>query len=250
MSDHPVLAFERVARSHPTGRGHTRVLEDVSFELWPGELVTVLGQRRSGKTTLLRIAAGVESPDDGVVRIDGEPLDRLSSSARTRRLRAVGYTPKSWRVARGKPVLDHVALPLLAEGRPLVTAHAKAHEALERVGAPHCAGAFTDELAPVDETRAALAQALVRNPRVLLVDEPGVMATPDEREELLQLLRELAGERPRLALLLTTRDTAGIAGARRILTLDEGVLRGAGDPPSADVLPFPSGPVPEGAPTR
>jgi len=250
MSHEPVLAFERVARSHPIGRERTRVLDDVTFELWPGEFVTVLGQRRAGKTTLLRIAAGIEAPDAGVVRLDGEALDALSSSARTRRLRAVGFAPKSWRVARGKPVLDHVALPLLAEGRPLVTAHAKAHEALERVGAGHCAGALTDELAAADETRAALAQALVGNPRVLLVDEPGVMATPEEREELLQLLRELAGERPRLALLLTTRDTAGIAGARRIFTLDDGVLRGADDPPTADVLPFPGSAIPEGAPAR
>jgi ABC-type sulfate/molybdate transport systems ATPase subunit len=205
----------------------------------PASFVAVLGQRRAGKTTLLRIAAGIEAPDAGVVRLDGEALDTLSSSARTRRLRAVGFAPKSWRVARGKPVLDHVALPLLAEGRPLVTAHAKAHEALERVGAAHCAGAFTDEMGPADETRAALAQALVRQPRVLLVDEPGVTATPEEREELLRLLRELAGERPQLALLLTARDTAGIAGARRILTLDDGVLRGA-----------PTRPAPRSCPSR
>ena len=249
MSDRPVLAFDRVARSHLIGRERTRVLDDATFELWSGELVAVLGQRRAGKTTLLRIAAGIETADAGVVRLDGEALATLGSSARTRRLRAVGYAPKSWRVARGKPALDHVALPLLAEGRPLVTAHAKAHEALERVGAPHCAGALAGELAPADETRVALAQAIVRRPRVLLVDEPGLMAAPEEREELLQLLRALAAEQPRLAVLLTTRDTAGIAGARRILTLDDGVLRGAADPPSADVLPFP-GAVSEGAPMR
>jgi putative ABC transport system ATP-binding protein len=247
MSDVSVLALERVARIHPVGRECVRVLDDATFEIWPGELLAILGQRRAGKTTLLRIAAGIEAPDAGVVRLDGEPLGALGPSARTRRLRAVGFAPKTWRVARGKPVLDHVALPLLAEGRPLVTAHAKAYEALERVGAAHCAGALADELAPADETRAALAQALAREPRVLLVDEPGVMATPEEREELLRLVRELAGERPRLAVVLTARDTAGIAGTRRILTLDDGVLRGASDPPSADVLLFPGGPA-EGAP--
>jgi predicted ABC-type transport system involved in lysophospholipase L1 biosynthesis ATPase subunit len=250
MSEMPVLAFDRVARSHAVGRELTTVLADVTFELWPGELVAILGQRRSGKTTLLRIAAGIEIVDTGVVRLDGEVLHTLSASARTRRLRAVGFAPKTWRVARGKPVLDHVALPLLAEGRPLVTAQAKAHEVLERVGAPHCAGALADELAPADETRAALAQALVCEPRVLLIDEPAVLAAPDERDELLVLLRELAAERPRLALVLTSRDVAGVAGARRILTLDDGVLRGAAEPPSADVLPFPGGPAAETAPVQ
>lgn len=250
MSDAPVLAFERVARSHLVGRERMRVLGDVTFEVWPGELVAILGQRRAGKTTLLRIAAGIEAPDAGTVCLDGVALETLSPSMRTRRLRSVRLAPKTWRVARGKPVLDHVALPLLAEGRPLVTAHAKAYEALERVGASHCAGALAAELAPADETRAVLAQALVCEPRVLLVDEPGVMTAPEEREELLQLLRQLADEQPHLALVLTSRDTTGIVGARRILTLDDGVLRGASDPPSADILPFPGGAVAERAPVR
>lgn len=243
-----VLAFERVTHCHRVGRERVAVLDEVSFAVWPGELVAVLGLHRTGKTTLLRIAAGVETPDAGGVRLDGSPLGTRSSTVRTRRLRAVGLVPKAWRVSRGKPVLDHVALPLLAERRPLVTALAKAHETLERVGAGHCAGATAEELAPADETRVALAQALVREPRLLLVDEPGVLAAPDEREELLRLLREIAAERPRLALVVTARDTAGVAGARRVLTLGDGVLRGSGEPPSAEVVPFPGTAAVQGMP--
>jgi ABC-type lipoprotein export system ATPase subunit len=235
----PVLAFERVTRRHRLGRERTVVLDAVSFELWPGELVAVLGQHRAGKTTLLRVAAGIETPDEGDVRLDGDALAALPGTARTRRLRGVGFAPKAWRVARGKPVLDHVALPLLARGRPLVTALAKAHETLERIGAAHTAGLTAEELAPADETRVALAQALVGEPRLLLADEPGVMAAPDEREELLRLLRELAAERPRLALLVTARDVAGVAGAGRVLTLGDGVLHGSAEPASAEVVPFP-----------
>jgi ABC-type methionine transport system ATPase subunit len=250
MSELPVLVFDRVAQHHRVGPQHMAVLDDVTFEVWPGEIVAILGQRRAGKTTLLRIAAGIEAPDAGVVRLDGEALGRLGASTRTRRLRAVGFAAKEWRIASGKPVLDHVALPLLAEGRPLVTAQAKAHEALERVGAAHCAGALAEELSPADATRATLAQALMREPRLLLVDEPGAMAEPDEREELLRLLRDLAAERPQMALVMTARDVVGVAGARRILTLDDGLLRGASEPPSADVVPFPGHSAPEPAPVR
>jgi ABC-type methionine transport system ATPase subunit len=250
MSDMPVLALDRVTRSHRVGREQTAVLDAVSLEVWPGEIVAILGQRHAGKTTLLRVVAGIEAADAGTVRLDGEALGALPASARTRRLRAVGFAPKAWRVARGKPVLDHVALPLLAEGRPLVTALAKAHEALERASAAHCAGAMAEELAPGDETRVALAQALVREPRLLLVDEPGVMAAPDERDELLRLLRGLATEDPRLALVMTARDVAGVAGAGRVLTLNDGVLRGASAPPSADVLAFPGGTAAKAAPIR
>ena len=234
-----MLSFERVARRHRAGRERVAVLDDVSFALWPGELVAVLGPHRAGKTTLLRVAAGLEAPDAGVVRLDGAALGELSVGERTSRLRAVGLAPKRWRVARGKPVLDHVALPLLAEGRPLMTAMAKAHETLEHVGAGHCTSLTADELAPGDEARVALAQALVRDPRLLLVDEPGVQAAPDERDELLRLLRAIASEQPRLATLVTARDVTGVAGARRVLTLDGGTLRGASAPPRAAVLPFP-----------
>jgi len=233
------LALECITRRHRLGREHVAVLHDVSLELWPGELVAILGAHRSGKTTLLRVAAGVEAPDAGAVRLDGVALATCSASERARLLRGVGYVPKSWRVARGKPVLDHVALPLLAAGRPLVTAHAKAYEAIERVGVLHCAGATPDELGPCDETRVALAQALVHEPRLLLLDEPGVLAAPEEREELLRLLRAVAAERPQTALLVTARDVSGLAGAARVLTLDAGVLRGAREPTGADVLAFP-----------
>jgi ABC-type methionine transport system ATPase subunit len=250
VSGLPVLALERVTRRERIGRERIAVLDAVSFEVWPGEIVAILGPRRAGKTTLLRVVAGIEAPDGGDVLLDGERLAALPASARTRRLRAVGYAPKTWRVARGKPVLDHVALPLLAERRPLVTAHAKAYEALERVGASHCAGATAEELAPGDETRVALAQALVREPRLLLVDEPGTLAAPEERDELLRLLRTIAVEDARLALVITARDVAGVAGAGRVLTLDRGVLRGARVPPSADVVPFPGSLAPESAPVR
>jgi predicted ABC-type transport system involved in lysophospholipase L1 biosynthesis ATPase subunit len=236
-----VLAFERVTRRHRRGRERIAVLDGVSFEVWPGELLAILGPHRAGKTTLLRIAAGVEAPDAGAVRFAGAELEALSGSARARRLREVGLAPKAWRVAHGRSVLDHVALPLLAVGRPLATALAKAHETLERVGAAHCAGASADQLAPGDEARVALAQALVREPRLLLADEPGALAAPDERDELLCLLRELAAERPRLAVVVTTRDVAGVAGAGRVLTLGDGALRGSAEPASAEVLPFPGG---------
>jgi predicted ABC-type transport system involved in lysophospholipase L1 biosynthesis ATPase subunit len=234
-----LLALDAVTRRHRVGREAVAVLDDVSLALFPGEVLAIRAPRRHGKTTLLRIAAGIEAPDAGVVRLGGADLGALSRAERTRRLRAVGFAPKAWRVARGKPAVDHVALPLLAEGWPLVTALAKAHEAIERVGAGGCAGSPTDGLAPGDMTRVALAQALVRDPSVLLVDEPGVMAEPEEREEILRLVLSIAAERPYLALVVTARDVAGVAGAGRVLTLAEGSLRGSGEPANAEVLAFP-----------
>lgn len=233
-----LLSFAAVTRLHPVGRVPRAVLDDVSFEVHPGEVVAIWGTRRSGKTTLLRLAAGVERPDAGSVRLDDRDLAEFSTAERTRRLRQVGYASKEWRAATGKPVVDHVALPLLAEGRPLPSALAKAHEAIEQVGAGGCAEAFAHELPHADLTRIALAQALVREPRLLLVDEPGVTAEAGEREALLRLLRSLVAEREQLAVLLTSRDVAGFGGAQRVLSLGtDGRLRNYER--EAQVVPFP-----------
>jgi putative ABC transport system ATP-binding protein len=232
-----LLSLAGVTRTHPVGRELRPTLDDASLKVWPGDVVAIWGVRRSGKTTLLRVAAGVEMPDAGTVRVCGHDIARLSESERTRCLRQVGYAAKDWRVASGKPVLDHVALPLLADGRPLSTAMAKAHEAIAMVGATGCAEAFSHELLPGDMTRVALAQALVREPRLLLVDEPAVAADPDERDALLRLLQTLAAERD-FALVLTSRDAAGVGAAARVMSIGDGRLRSYDREP-AEVVAFP-----------
>jgi putative ABC transport system ATP-binding protein len=244
-----LLSLETVTRRHRAGRQTLTVLDGISLEVWPGDVVAIWGARRSGKTTLLRVAAGIETPDAGVVRFDGKELAGCSAAERARLLRGVGYVPKEWRVAHGKPVVDHVALPLLAEGRPLASAMAKAHEALDRVGAGRCADAATDELGPGDQMRVALARALVRNPRLLLVDEAGVTAEAGERDEILRLLRSVVAEQDDLAFVLTTRDAAGIGGAARVMSLGEGRLR-TYDRAPAEVVPLPVRPRLETEPAR
>jgi predicted ABC-type transport system involved in lysophospholipase L1 biosynthesis ATPase subunit len=202
------------------------VLDRLSLVVAAGEFVAISGARRSGKTSLLRVAAGLELPQGGVVRVGGRRLTGVSGGARARHARAVGYVPKRLRLAEGKRVVDHLVLPLLAERVPLAIATARAHEALDRIGAMALASTAPHDLNAAQQTQVALAQALVRRPALLLADEPGATAEPDERAELLRLLWSLMRESPDLALVLTTRDEIGRAGATRELTLSDGRLTG------------------------
>lgn len=233
-----LLSVESVSRRHRVGRETITVLRDASLDVQPAEVVAIRGGRRAGKTTLLRIAAGIEPPDTGRTRLEGEDINALAPSERTRRMRQIGYVPQTWRVAPGKPAIDHVALPLLAQGRPLHTAMAKAHETLQRVGASDCATAATHELSVADRVRVMLAQALVSNPRVLLVDEPGAKAEAADREQLMHLLRSIAADREGLALVLTSQDIAGLSGADRVLSIHRGRLRALEEP--AEIIPLPA----------
>lgn len=241
-----VLALDRVTTHHTLGRRPIAVLDAVSMRVWPRDIVAIWGPRRSGKTTLLRVAAGVESPGSGLIALDGQDLQRLSSHARTARLRQVAYVPKEWRVARGKPALDHVALPLLAAGSTLRDATRRAWEVLERVGARACARVPAQHLSPSQSARVALAQALARPPRLLLVDEPGALTSADERDRLLRLLHALVADADAMALVIASQDSSAFHGASRVMSLADGRLRSFDRP--ASVVPLPTRTTSEPAP--
>lgn len=247
----PLLSLDGVEKRYARGYRELLALDGVSLDVERGDFVAIWGGSRSGKTTLLRVAAGIEAPDAGEVRLEGQDLLALSAAERTRRLRQVGYVPKEWRVAHGKPVVDHVALPLLADGRPLASAMAKAHEALELVGVGGCSSATADDLTPGELGRVALARALVRNPRVLLVDEPGVTAEAGERDGLLALLRSIAAQRREdLGIVITSRDVAGLGGAEHVMSLGDGRLRSFEQPAEVVALPVRRTAPPEPEPAR
>lgn len=222
----PLLAFEAVTkRALDAGARAAPLLDAVSFEVEHGETVGLWGVRRSGKSTLLRIAAGVESPDAGAVRFEGRELTSLSRGEVARLLRtSIGLAAADAGGTRNEIVVDHVALPALSLGATLREAQIAARETLERVGAANRADARIGDLAPGERTRVAIARALVRDPILLLVDEPGSTPSPTERDEIYALLRRL-GRDPRLTLIVASEDVAAIRTAQRAMTLGDGELR-------------------------
>ena len=234
----PLLAFEGVTKRVADVSGRSvAILDAVSFEVDRGETVGLWGMRRSGKSTLLRIAAGVETPDAGTVRFAGSDLTRMSRSEVAQLLRtSIGLASTEWHTTRNEIVVDHVALPALSCGASLRDAQTAAREVLERVGAVSRADMRIAELSPGERTRVAIARALVRNPLLLLVDEPGSTPSPTDRDELYALLRSLARD-PALTLIVASEDVAAIRASRRAMTLADGTLRSSGS--GGQVLPFP-----------
>lgn len=240
-----LLAFEHVSRRHrDLGGREIAVLDQVSFEIGSGDSVGIWGLRRSGKSTLLRIAAGLELPDAGIVRFEGHDLTSLSELERARLVRTrIGLAPASWRETRNVRVVEHVALPLLSTGARLREASVAARGVLERVGATSRADTPVLELSPGERTRVAIARALVRGPSLLLIDEPALTPSPSERDELYALLRSLAAE-PRLTLVVASEDLAAIRTARQAMTISDGAIRSSRRP--GQVLPFPGDRVQRG----
>jgi ABC-type methionine transport system ATPase subunit len=229
-----LLAVERVSKTYVRGRRELRALRDVSLEVGAGEIVGIWGRRFSGRTTLLRVAAGLEAPDAGRVLLDGVEAGALPEGALRRR---VAYCHASFAPAHAELVVEHVAVPLLAVGTRIDRACTRAQAMLDRVGAGSCAEMRPHELAQGELVRVVLARALLQRPQLLLIDEPTSGVDLLERDDLLTTLRVIAKDE-HVAVLLTATETSGLAGADRALSLSDGELRGDAVPQAAEIVPF------------
>jgi ABC-type ATPase involved in cell division len=216
-----LLSLEHVTKRYRHGRLERTAVKDVSLEVEPGEMVAVWGPRRSGRSTLLRLAGGLELPEEGTVRFEGRDLARSRDGVLGRRL---GYCQMSF--ASGTPglVVEHVAEGLFAQRVSQRDAFRRAEEVLVRVGAEHCGQLVCNELDGAEVARVAIASALVAAPALLVIDEPTSSVHQLERDPLLALLRSIANEG--IAVLMSAGDAQSLGGVDRALSMDNGELRG------------------------
>jgi ABC-type sugar transport system ATPase subunit len=226
-----LLELENVSKHYRESGRERVVLRDVALELRADELVAVWGTRRSGRTTLLRIAAGIEAPDGGEVRFRGRRLTRHGGGVLGQ---GIGYVQKTLRGSEEQAVIEQVAAVALARGAAVTQAREQARVALRRVDAEHCAAMRVGELTGGESLRVALARALCPSPTLLIVDEPTATARLGERDEILALLGKLATDG--VAVLASVSEPDELAGAHRALTLSDGELRGRSSPSLAPVV--------------
>lgn len=227
-----LLSLEHVGKRHRSGVEGRVAIRDVSFEVDPGELVAVWGRRRSGRSTLLRVAAGIERPDSGSVCVEGLDVYRRGAGG----IETIAYCRTSFAPAEGELVADQLILGQLSRGVIVSAARERAREALRRVDAEHLLALRPADLDPAERVRVALARAIVRRPRLLVIDEPTIGVDMLARDSILSLLRSLADDG--VAVLTSTADAAGLENADRALTLSDGELTGSATPDRAAVIPL------------
>jgi predicted ABC-type transport system involved in lysophospholipase L1 biosynthesis ATPase subunit len=236
-----VLSLQGVWLSFPRGRRHVvRVLVDVTLDIHAGEVVAVLAQRAQGKTSLLRIAAGMQQPDRGRVSFEGQDLWEFSERQRSRllggRIGWVGTAVPDLDV----PMLTNIALPLFAAyGKR--ESYARATAALERVGASECTGQFWGSLADWERAMVAIAQGIAREPKLLLVDDLTASLGLGEADDVTRLLDSLAKELG-FGVLMSVSDAGATRWSGRIATLADGELLEAPRLPEeqGNIIDFPS----------
>ena len=224
VTDRPVLRLDDVRLE----RGERTILNDISLEVAPRELVAIMGPSGSGKTTVLRAVAGLEPFSRGRIVVGGVALEsggRTPAAALRGLRREVGMVFQFHCLFEHISAIENVCLaPVHAHGISIEEARRRARELLAAFGVDHRAGAFPRELSGGEAQRVAIARALAVNPPLLLMDEPTASLDPARRTELGQLLRNL-GTQGRTLMIATHDEDFAREFATRIVRIEDGRLK-------------------------
>jgi sulfate transport system ATP-binding protein len=215
------IAVENVSKRY----GDYVALTDVSLDVPDGSLTALLGPSGGGKSTLLRVIAGLEPPEQGSVSIDGQ--DATSTPARERE---VGFVFQHYAAFKHMTVRDNVAFGLKIRKRPKDEIAAKVGELLSLVHLDGFAGRYPSELSGGQRQRMALARALAVEPKVLLLDEPFGALDATVRKELRAWLRRLHEEVHVTTVFVTHDQEEAMEVAEQIVVLNEGRVEQVGAP--------------------
>lgn len=250
-----ILQLEDVSKSYPGG---TKALIDVTLSVNEGEILCLLGPSGCGKTTLLRVVAGLETPDSGLVHFGGRDLVNLPTHRR-----GFGFMFQDFALFPHRTVAENVAFGLRMAGLPRPQQEAQVAAMLELVSLPGYGARTIFELSGGERQRVALARSLAPNPALLMLDEPLGSLDRGLREELVEELRTILKKMGVTALYVTHDQDEAMALGDRMVIMQRGGIEQIGTPTEVYTHPatpfvarflgftnlIPAKPVPEGVVT-
>ncbi len=244
----PAVARGRMIETRHVAKnfGPTSALRDASLCVDQGEILAVMGPSGSGKSTLLHCMAGIYTPDQGEVLCDGQLLNTMTESDRTKlRRTAFGFVFQFGQLVPELTAADNVALPLLLNRTKRQVAYKTADTWLDRLGIGDKGDRRTGELSGGEAQRVAVARALALAPKVVFADEPTGSLDSLAGEKVMDLMTGLAREQGS-TVVIVTHDARVAAYADRVVMVRDGLLT-PGDLPSSSSQVRPGAPAPAAA---
>lgn len=225
MSDNPHPAAVRargIVKSFGTGDTQITVLKGIDLDIYPGELLLLVGESGGGKTTLLSAIAGILDIDEGSIDVLGVPLSVLPTDKRTRfRGQTMGFIYQQFNLLPALTAAENVAVPLLIQRIGRAEALRRARVMLNRVGLGDRMEFLPKNLSGGQQQRVAIARALVNEPRLLICDEPTAALDGPNGQKIMKLLREV-GRSPDRCVIVVTHDSRVFHFGDRMAHLTDG----------------------------
>ncbi|MEV0232372.1 ABC transporter ATP-binding protein [Nonomuraea sp. NPDC050786] len=227
MTDSPLLVVEGLRKVYRSGPKEVVALREVSFSVFPGELVAVRGRSGSGKTTLLNQIGGLDRPDAGRVVVDGHEVTAMSEDALLALRRdVVGFVFQSFGLIPVLSAAENVGVPMRLLRMPVEEREARIRLLLALVGLEQHANQRPYELSGGQRQRVAIARSLANRPRLLVADEPTGQLDSQTGRQIMELLRALVRSEG-VTALVATHDPSLITLADRVLEISDGVVQEA-----------------------
>ena len=226
MNDRIILQCRQLTKHYQQGEIDVEVLKGIDLSIQAGKRVAIMGSSGSGKSTLLHLLGGLEKPTGGEVILDGVNLNQVSSAKLSRlRNRSLGFIYQFHHLLGEFTLLENVAMPLLIGQESVKQAQVQAEALLKRVGLGHRMAHKPGELSGGERQRAAVARALINQPKCVLADEPTGNLDSKTAEQVYQLMLELNQEL-NVSFLIVTHDPALAERMDHVLHMADGMIRG------------------------
>lgn len=222
-----ILACRNLHKTYQDGGVSTTVLYGADFALAQGEVVAIVGASGSGKSTLLHLLGGLDEPSQGEVWLAGHAIHHASANQRGKlRNRYMGFVYQFHHLLPEFSALENVAMPLLIGGKSIAQAKQQAQAVLVSVGLEQRLHHKPSALSGGERQRAAIARAVVTQPRCILADEPTGNLDKHNAEQVIQVLLDLSCEQS-VSVVMVTHDVHLAQQAQRVLHMDDGRLSDA-----------------------
>lgn len=218
-----ILEVNGLKKTYTTRFGGNKVeaLKNVSFSVEEGEYVSIMGESGSGKTTLLNILAALDKPTGGTVRLDGRDLSKIKeSSIASFRRDNLGFVFQDFNLLDTFSLEDNIFLPLVLAGKHYTEMRQRLVPIANQLGISEILKKYPYEVSGGQKQRAAVARALINNPRLVLADEPTGALDSKATDELLQLFNEI--NRRGQTILMVTHSVKAASHSSRVLFIKDG----------------------------
>lgn len=218
----PLIEVKHVRKVYRMGDEKVIALDDVSLEIFKGEIVCFLGTSGSGKSTFLNMVAGLEKPTKGEIFIGGIPIHKLNENDVTLfRQKNIGFIFQAYHLLAMLTASENVSLPLIFRGVEKKRRNAMAKKALESVGLVGYEKRKPTQMSGGQQQRVGIARALVGNPKIIFADEPTGNLDTNTTKEVMCLMVEQV-KRQNQTLIIVTHDRSIAEYADKVVTIQDG----------------------------